>query len=296
VAVIRDLEIDVLRAFVAVADAGGFTSAARRLNRTQSAVSMRVRRLEEFLGKKVLHRNGAGTQLTSDGEVLLRHARRMLELNEIAVSELIRPEVSGVVRLAIPDGYGTYFLPALLAEFAKTHPRVQLEIDCGMSDDIGQALSNGKLDLGLIVPESEDASNEPLWSEPIVWVASDKQMEFDADVLSMVVFQHGCALRAQALKALDECGQAWRIAYCSSSLAAVQAAVIAGLGVGVVGKSTVLDGMKVLGPEKPFLPLRPSKIALRRAPADLSPAARHLADHIVKTLGSNAASPNGDSR
>jgi DNA-binding transcriptional LysR family regulator len=285
---IRDFEIDVLRAFVAVADTGGFTSAARRLSRTQSAISMRVRRLEEFLGKKVLHRNGGGAQLTSDGEVLLRHARRMLELNEVAVSELIRPEIQGVVRLAIADGYGTYFLPTLLADFAKLHPRVQLEIDCCMSGDIEDGLSNGKLDLGLIVQDTYDEFTEPLWSEPIVWVGSDKQTSFDDKILPLALFQHGCVLRAQALKTLDDCGQEWRIAYCSTSLASVQAAVIAGLGVGVIGESTVLDGMQVLGPDEPFSPLQPSEIAIRRSSSGLSPAARHLADHIVKTLGRNS--------
>jgi DNA-binding transcriptional LysR family regulator len=290
---IRDLEIDVLRAFVTVADTGGFTSAARRLNRTQSTISMRVRRLEEFLGKQVLYRNGAGVKLTLDGEVLLRHARRMLELNEAAVSELIRPEVEGVVRMAIPDGYGTDFLPKLLADFAKTHPRVQLEIDCIMTGDIVAALSDGKLDLGLIVQEDENALNEPLWSEPIVWIASDKHTSFDDKKLPLVLFQHGCALRAQVLKTLNACGQDWRITYCSSSLAAVQAAVIAGLGVGVVGASTVLEGMQVLGPDKPFLPLQPSEIVMRRASSELSPAARHLADHIVQSLGPNSTSPGG---
>ena len=186
---IRDLEIDVLRAFVTVADTGGFTSAAWRLNRTQSAISMRMRRLEEILGRKVLLRNGTGVKLTLDGEILLRHARRMLELNEEAVSELIRPEIEGIVRLAFPDGYGTYFLPSLLAEFAKVHPRVQLEIDCIMTSDIEEGLSNGRLDLGLIAQDSENPSNEPLWSEPIVWVASDKLNEFDSKTLPLAVFQ-----------------------------------------------------------------------------------------------------------
>ena len=212
----------------------------------------------------------------------------MLELNEVAVSELIRPEVEGVVRLAIPDGYGTYFLPNLLADFAKIHPFVQLEIDCCMSGDIEDALSNGELDLGLIVQNAVDEFTEPLWSEPIVWVASDKQTEFSEKILPLALFQHGCVLRAQALKTLDECGQEWRITYCSSSLAAVQAAVIAGLGVGVIGESTVLDGMQVLGPDEPFSPLQPSEIALRRTSCGLSSAARHLADHIVQALGSNS--------
>ena len=211
----------------------------------------------------------------------------MLELNEMAVSELVRPEIDGVVRLAIPDGYGTYFLPTLLNDFAKTHPRVQLEIDCSLSDEIEVALANCELDLGLIVQNTEDPSNEPLWSEPVVWIASEKQTVIDHEILPVVVFQHGCVLRAQALKTLDECGQAWRIVYCSSSLASVQAAVVAGLGIGVVGESTVLDGMKVLGPDAPFSPLQPSEIVLRRSSSDLSPAAKHLADHIVRTLGQN---------
>ena len=92
-------------------------------------------------------------------------------------------------------------------------------------------------------------------------------------------------MRAQAIKALDRCGRDWRIAYCSSSLAAVQAAVIAGLGVGVIGQSAVLPGMQIMGPEEPFTKLLPSNIVLRRSSSDLSPAARHLADHIVQTLG-----------
>ncbi len=290
---IRDLEIDVLRTFVTVADTGGFTSAARRLNRTQSAISMRMRRLEEILGRKVLNRNGSGVKLTLDGETLLRHARRMLELNEEAVSELIRPEIEGVVRLAFPDGYGTYFLPELLAEFAKVHPRVQLEIDCSMTSDIEEGLSNGKLDLGLIVEDSKNPLNESLWSEPIVWVASDKLNDFDSKTLPLALFQQGCVLRGQAIKALDGCGRDWRIAFCSSSLAAVQAAVIAGLGVGVIGDSTVLPGMQVLGPEAPFSTLRPSEIVMRRSSSDLSPAAKHLADHIVQMLG-RAAKPFGN--
>lgn len=284
---IRDLEIDVLRAFVTVADTGGFTSAARRLNRTQSAISMRVQRLEEFIGRKVLDRNCTGVKVTLDGEILLRHARRMLELNEAAVSDLIRPEIDGVVRLAFPDGYGTYFLPSLLADFAKTHPRVQLELDCGMSNDIEEALSSGKLDLGLIVQTTDNPLYEPLWSEPIVWIASDKQTVFDDKVLPLALFQEGCALRAQAIKALDKCAREWRISYSSSSLAAVQAAVIAGLGVSVVGESAVVEGMQILGPDEPFSPLLPSKIVLRRASSNLSPAATRLADHIVQTLGLN---------
>ena len=281
---IRDFEIDVLRAFVAVADTGGFTSAARHLNRTQSAVSMRVRRLEDFLGKRVFDRNGRGVRLTSDGEVLLRHARSMLKLNEEAVSDLIRPEVGGVVRIALPDGYGTYFLPRVLSSFAHAHPRIELEIDCGLTDDIAAALSEGRLDLALVVREPDDPRGEFLWAEPIDWVVSDKHDVYMEDPLPLALFQHGCVLRARALKVLDASGRKWRIAYCSVSLAAIQAAVLSGLAVGVVGHSAVLPDMRVLGPEDGFAALPQSEIELRRAPVDLSVAAKHLADHIGQNL------------
>ena len=132
--------------------------------------------------------------------------------------------------------------------------------------------------------------NEPLWPEPIVWVASKRRTAIDDEVLPLALFQHGCVLKAQALKALDTCGRKWRIAYCSSSLAAVQAAVIGGLGIGVIGENTLLDGMRVLGPDKPFSPLKPSQIVLRRGSSDPSPAAKHLADHVVQTLKRNPVS------
>ncbi len=285
---IRDLEIDVLRAFVTIADTGGITSAARRLNRTQSAISMRMRRLEDTLGRKVLCRNGNGIKLTQDGEALLRHARRMLELNEAAVSELAQPEMQGVVRLAFPDGYGASFLPGLLSEFARMHPRVQLEIDCAMTSDIEAALDEGRLDFGLLVESEEHPRNEPLWSEPIVWAGSEKVADYADITLPLAVFQPGCVLRAQAIKALDSVGRSWRIAYCSTSLAAVQAAVVAGLGIGVIGESTIMPGMRVLRQDEAFPPLTPSNIVLRRASAGLSAVARELADYIACVLGSSS--------
>ncbi|MFP6744318.1 MAG: LysR substrate-binding domain-containing protein [Alphaproteobacteria bacterium] len=179
----------------------------------------------------------------------------MLKLNEEAVSDLIRPEVEGLVRVAVPDGYGTYFLPRVLSRFAQAHPRIVLEIDCGLTDDIAAALSEGRLDVALVVRKPEDPRGEFLWAEPIDWVVSAKHEIHLEDPLPIAVFQHGCVMRARALKALDASGRKWRIAYCSVSLAAIQGAVLSGLAVGVIGHSAVLPDMRVLGPGDGFATL-----------------------------------------
>ena len=279
-----NLEVDLLRAFVAVADTGGFTNAARHLHRTQSAVSMQVRRLEETVGSRVFDRNGRAVKLTGKGEILLSHARRMLRINEEAVSELVTPTVEGRVRLGIPDGYGTYFLPRLLSSFSQAHPRVQLEVVCEMTAEMLAALAADDLDLALVVRDPAYPAGEVLWSESIVWAGSEEQLVHEEDPLPLALFPQGCVLRARALRALDTSGRRWRIAYCSPSLAAVQAAVLAGLGVAVLGASTLLPRMRALGPDEQFPPLPSSEIELHTAPGEPSEVATRLSEHIVQQL------------
>jgi DNA-binding transcriptional LysR family regulator len=279
-----NLDVDLLRAFVAVADTGGFTSAARQLHRTQSAVSMQVKRIEEMVGKRVFDRSGRSVRLTANGEILLSHARRMLKINEEAIADLVSPEIEGVVRLGIPDGYGTYYLPRILTSFSRAYPRVQLEIRSEMTGQLADSLNAGDLDLGLLVRDPSHPGGEMLWAEPINWVGSKESPIHEENPLPLSLFGQGCRLRADALNSLDDVDRRWRIVYCSPSLAAVQAAVLAGLGITVLGASTVLPGMRTLGHAEGFPTLSPSVIELHRSQTQSSPAVERLAQHITDKL------------
>ena len=279
-----NLDMDLLRAFVAVADTGGFTSAARKLHRTQSAVSMQVKRIEALLGKRVLDRSGRSVKLTNHGEILLSHARRILTSNEQAIAELVHPDIEGPVRLAIPDTYGTYYLPKVFAQFLEKYPDVQLSIESELTDDIHRDLSDGKLDLALGVRDDDHANGEYLWTERPVWAGNENSSTHEKDPLPLAMFSPTCPFRVAVLKALDECGRRWRVVFSGPSLAAVQAGVLSGFAVGAIHESTLLPGMRVLGEAEGLPELQSTVVELHRRSGELSPAADRLADHLVEYL------------
>ena len=124
----RNLDIDLLRCFVTIADAGSFTRAGEQLGRTQSTVSLQIKRLEEQLGRAIFERSPRSLRLTADGERLLGTARKLLNLNDRAVAELFEPDIAGGVRLGVPEDFATAHLPAVLAQFTRSHPLVELEV------------------------------------------------------------------------------------------------------------------------------------------------------------------------
>ena len=284
-------DIDLLKTFVTVKDTGGFSSAARHLHRTQSAVSMQVKRIESMIGHQVFNRNGRSITLTTEGEKLLPHARQMLKINDEAIAELITPEIEGSVRLGIADGYGTYFLPHVLSSFRQAHPRVQLELTCDLSGKMLKDLENGDLDLAILARDQGESGGEMLWCEPIVWVCASEVPVHKQDPIPLALFPHGCVLRASALSALEQQNQKWEQIYSSSSLAAVQAAVLAGLAVAVIGGSTVLPGMRTLNQEDGFPPLPSSIIDLNIPGVEPARITKRLAEHIRHNLKGWSDSP-----
>ena len=242
---LANLEIDLLRSFAAVADSGGFTAAAGLVARTQSAVSMQIRRLEEAVGHRLLDRNPRALALTPQGEALLDSARRILALHDETVRRLAAAPVTGTVRLGVTEYFVPNELPSLLARFAASHPGVQLEVRMGLSRDLRQELHAGRLDAALVRLEGEAAS-EALWREPQVWVVAEAWREPGEGPVPLVVLPRGCVLRDFAIQALERRHRPWHLAYTGSSMASVQAAVRAGLGVSIMARSSVLEGMRVL--------------------------------------------------
>lgn len=247
----RNLDIDLLRSFAAVADSGSFTAAGEIVARSQSAVSIQIKRLEEAIGCKVFERTSRSLALTPAGETLLGYARRMLELNDESFRQLMEPPVSGRIRLGVTEYFVPGELAQILARFAAAYPNVQMEVQIGLSRDLRSALAEGELDTAIVrVTPQEHIS--PIWQEPQHWIAREDFVVQKGAVLPLVVLPQPCILRDFAIDALKKARQPWRIAFTGSSMAGVQAAVMAGLGISIMPRSSVLNGMQVLAGRRLF--------------------------------------------
>lgn len=286
------LEIDWLRSFVEVAESRGFGRAARRLNRTQSTVSLHIRRLEEATGARLIERGPRRFQLTDGGQTLFADAGRLLALHDEALARLRQPRLAGTATVAISEDFAGRQMPRILREFAATHPAVRLEVRCGLAGEMRAALKRGEADLlvsrRLVGGQSRGASarsaGKPLWREALVWAGADMPPAGETP-LPLALFGEGCVYREAALAALKRAGRRWRIAYAGNALAGVQGAVLAGLGITVLGRDTLAPGLRVLDRLPPLLlPALPmSEIALETRPRP-SPAVAFLARLIERRL------------
>jgi DNA-binding transcriptional LysR family regulator len=228
-----------------VADCGTFTAAAERVSRTQSAVSLQVKRLEESLGRKVLERTSRSLALTPAGATLLEYARRMLELNDESVRRLTQPPVRGAFRLGITEYFLPGELPVLLARFGAAYPEVQLDVRMGLSSELRDALRADALDSALVRLAPAE-SHKALWKEPQRWVAADTFEDRRDAPLPLVLLPEPCVLRRHAIESLKRAKRPWRMAFCGSSMTSVQAAVRAGIGVSIMPRSCIGPGMRAL--------------------------------------------------
>jgi DNA-binding transcriptional LysR family regulator len=281
---IANLDVDLLKTFIAIADTGGFTRAADEVNKTQGAVSMQMRRLEEILGRPVFHREGRHNKLTADGQRLLDYARRIARLNDEVVVTFSRPELTGVVRFGVPDDYADNLLPEVMARFARTHPLVQVNVDCLSSAPLRELAAEGKMDLVLVSAEAGTSGIELVKREPLVWVASAKHDAHEAEVVPLAVAQVGCAWRENTFQQLDSWNRRYRIAYSSLNSSAIKAAVLTGLAVAAIPRVSVTPGMRILSEAEGFPPLMVFEIGLVFAPGKRNPAVEALAKHIRDSL------------
>lgn len=256
---LAEIEIDSLRAFVAVAEAGGFTAAGARLGRTQSAVSVRIRRLEEVLGRRVFARTSRSLALTRDGELLLGYARRMLELHEETVRRFAEPEVAGELRLGVAEYFVPDHLPQVLARFVRVHPRVHIEVRVGLSLDLVPAVEQGSLDLAIAKREEGELRGRPIRREHLCWAAAPGLALPPDQPVPLCLLPAPCVFRARALAGLRAAGRPWRHAYTSQSQMGVIAAARAGLGVTALCASMVPPD---LAPLAGFPPLGEIELAV----------------------------------
>lgn len=280
-----NLDLDLVRTFLTVAEARSFTRAAERLGRTQSAVSLQVRRLEDRLDRALLSRDPRHVALTQDGERFLPQARHLLRLNDEIVGQLLETEVEGEVRLGSPEDFATVHLPDILGAFSKSHPRVTLSVTCDLTLNLLESLRAGGLDLALVKREPLGPDlGVRVWREPLVWAAADAGVLERSDAAPLILAPSPCVYRKRAISALERQGRAWRIAYTSPSLAGQHAALRAGLGLTVLPRDMTPPDLALLGVEAGLPALADAEIALMRAPTPVPPVAERLAEFILSSL------------
>ncbi len=281
---IPNLDVDVLKTFIAITETGSFTRAAEEVHKTQGAVSMQMKRLEETLNRALFVRVGRRNQLTADGERILDYARRIVRLNDEALFSFSDPGERTVIRFGTPDDYADRILPDVLAGFARSHPTTLLEVECLTSKQLEVEVEAGNLDLAIITCEDQTVPSDFVREERLCWVASRRHYVQDDEVLPIALSQTGCAWRQMALNALDRASRPYRIAYVSTNSVAIDAAVLAGLAVAAIPEIVMRPGMRILSEADGLPDLGTFKIGLMRGHKK-GPAIEALARHISASLG-----------
>ena len=278
------LDIDQLRTFVAIADTGSFTRAAEIVHKTQSAVSMQMKRLEDRVGKAIFERDGRLSKLTDEGERLLDYARRIVRLNAECMASFDDNELTGRVRLGLPDDYADRYLPEILARFSRSNPKAEVTVMCEPTHNLIERVQHGDLDLAIITHVDRRGPSEIVRIEQLLWVTSTRHGVHEESPIPLALGRPSCDWRHSATEALESADRPFRIAYVSWHSTAVGAAVLAGLAVSVLPESAVRPGMRILGPSDGFPALPSCKIGLIRSRREANPLADALGFHIKQSL------------
>ncbi len=278
------LDLDQLQTFVAIADRGSFTRAADAVFKTQSAVSMQMRRLEERIGKPLFERDGRINRLTEDGDRLLLYARRMLQLNGETIAAFDDTQLEGHVRIGTPDDYADRFLPEIMARFARSNPRVELSVVCQPTVNLDEMIRRGTLDIALVTQCDHKRRSEVVRNEPLLWVTSANHGVHEEAMLPLAVGRPTCIWRHTAIDVLEEAKRDYRIIITSWSATVLAAAVLSGLAVSVLPECALRPGMRVLGQAEGFGTLPQFGIGIMRGHAKQNAIVDALAQHIVESL------------
>ncbi len=278
------LDIDQLHTFIMIADTGSFTKAAEEVHRTQSAVSMQMKRLEERLGKPLFQKEGRLNRLTEEGERLLGYARRMLHLNRETLAAFDDASLEGTIRIGVPDDYADRFLPEIMARFSRTNPKVELTVICEPTPGLVEHIKRGNLDLALVTHNEARGPSEIVRREPLLWVSSANHPTHEQEILPMAFGRPTCVWRRSACDVLDAMNRDYRVLFTSFSATVITAAVLAGLAISVLPECALRPGMRVLGEIDGFGGLPDCKIGLVRGhtvrPDLVSALARHISESL----------------
>lgn len=280
------LELDMLNTVVAIAEAGNFSAAAARLFRTPSAVSMQVKRIEEMLGRPVFNRDSRSVTPTSDGELVLEHARRLLSLNNQMVSRFVMPDVVGEVRLGATDDIAERMLPQILQRFDRTHCCVSVDVVVDTSAVLTKHVRNGDLDLALITfspKKKQSADIESVFTERLTWAGLKNGVAFEKRPLPVSVWEEGCSWRNSGLSSLKKADIDHRVAFMSAHISGQRAAILADLAIAPIPVSCCVNDIVALSEAEglPTLDTYAVGMIVQKKPSEPAQAA---AEHIKQGL------------
>lgn len=283
------LESDLLRIFVAVAQAGNVTHAADKLARTQSAISMQVRKLEDSVGAKLFERGPRGVGLTMEGQRLLPYAKRIVGLVDETTAAMRTLPLDGPVRVGIPEEYNQTVLPNALAGFAEAHPGTEVTVFCGYTVQQMEALEADELDLAVIFEWDGGISGELLAIDPTVWVASAAHNLHLERPVPVAFYRRSVWCREFAQRSLERHAVPYRVSYTSDTSGGLRSAVESGLAIAPLARSNIPPGARELTSGEGFPLVDSSRVVLKRNPRRGGPAIDSMANLIRKSFAPLAA-------
>ena len=238
-----------LNCFIAVAETGSFTSAANKISRTQSAISQQIKKLENQIGKQLFER-GKKIILTSEGEILLNYAKKIVQLNHEAINCFKQSELVGEVRFGLPDDFASVFLSDILTEYRSLYPKILLNIECDLTLKLFSKFKNKEFDLVLVkMNQPESLPNVIVWSEKLEWVGKTELFNLKNQPIPLVLSPSPCIYRSRAIKSLEKIQLKWKIFFSSHSYSGKMAAVKAGMGLTVLTHNMIPEDLKIIRSE-----------------------------------------------
>ncbi|GIL38422.1 LysR substrate-binding domain-containing protein [Roseiterribacter gracilis] len=281
-----DLDISLMRTFIAIVETGSITAAGKLVGRSQPAITHQIKRLEERLQRPLFESHRRRLVLTSEGQILLEFARAIVRLNNDAYTSLTRGQIAHPVKLGTPDLYAAYLLPDVLRNFSISHPEVEVDLRCTRSVHLSKALQRGELDIAVMTNQPEFERGEVIREEPLIWVAGRNAEPETQNPLPLALLPEGSVYRQYALDALSAAGRSWSIRSVCDSIAGLNAAVASGLAVSIFPNCAVDRSVRRLGRREELPPLPPVQLVMHRRPGGVSDAAEHLAQFIARELAS----------
>ena len=279
---LRKIDPLLLEAFVAIVETGSFSAAAQRIGRTPSAISMQMTRLEALFAPAALFQvHGRRKRLTARGEVLLTHARRILQINDSLWNSMAAAGGPHRIRFGTPDDYLNTLLPNVLDRFAAVYPEAEVELTCEPNEALNQLIERSKIDLAVVTKRPDDRDSEVLRSEPIVWVCASREILRREPTMPLALFQPGCLARQLALDACVKAQLPHKVAYSSPSLSGVLTPVRAGLAAAPIARCSVPPDLLILDEADGMPMIEPLVLALKRSKAPLQGA---LVDFLANEI------------
>lgn len=283
----KNLSIDFLRSFVTIAQTGSYTACAEKLKRTQPAISLQIKKLEEIVGEKLIVREGNKLSITMAGNKLLDYGTRILALNDQAMAEFGKPQVSGNIKLGLPSEFSTTLMPRIIRRFTQNYPEISLEVHCALSKDLLSEPLRSQFDLILTLQDEPDASQPGfIMTDDLVWVGSQQYLHHLPARLPLITAPAPCLYRKRATQRLAKLKRDWQIVYTIADLNGIQMAINEELGITALARGTVPQGLAIL-PNNDALPaLGQIGVCLLNPQAVKSEAITLLTQAITQQLNS----------